>query len=450
MIIQKFGGTSVASKEQILTIIKIVRNELENKPVLVVSAISGITDKLLSLASVAKNEQEVIMSSIEETYQTLVNNLFSDTSVNGTVMEYINTKLDKIRLLISRKNLTPADLDELVSFGEIISSFMISQVLISQGINSQQVIATKLIMTDNNFQNAEFLPQETQKQVREVLMPIIDKGVVPVVTGFIGATENGQTTTLGRGGSDYSASILGSCLNASEIQIWTDVDGIMTADPRVVKKARPVKLVSYDEASELAILGAKVLHPKTILPAISGNIPVRILNTHNPSYPGTTILKTIDQPNHITSIACKRGKKLINISSPQMFLLHGFLHKLFKVFDDLGISVDFISTSEVSICLTIDGHYDTKVLVERLKDLASVEVRTHRATVSVVGRPLTRGSMIIPGKVYTLFENRKIEVEMICAGVLKVNETIVVKEEDADEVIKILHEKLIVEKGMHI
>ena len=295
-----------------------------------------------------------------------------------------------------------------------------------------------MIITDDNFGSADFLLQPTKINIKKILTPLIKKNIVPVITGFIGSTKNNQVTTLGRGGSDYTASIIGFCLGASEIQIWTDVDGIMTADPKIVKKARSVELVSYEEASELAVLGAKVLHPKTILPAVTKNIPVRILNTFNPSHKGTTIMQEARKHNYIASIACRKGVKVIDIHDPKMFLMHGFLYKIFKIFDELKISVDFISTSEVSISVTIDGHFNTIKLVERLKDWADVGVKNDRATVSVVGRPSGSAPMIC-GKIYTLFENKKIDIEMISLGASKINETVVVRQENADNVVKILH-----------
>ena len=449
MIIAKFGGTSVASKAQILTIVKIVKNELHRQPVLVVSAVSGVTDSLLSLASATRNRKELIVNNVQRKHQILIEELFSDSASRIKIMQYIETQLGKIREIASKNNLAPDKLDELVSFGEIISSFIIHQALISFGINSQQVNATKLIVTDDNFQNAEFLPEETEKQVKKLLKPLVNKRIVPVVTGFIGATKDGQITTLGRGGSDYTASIIGYSLRAEEIQIWTDVDGIKTADPRIVKDAKTIELISYKEAAELAILGAKVLYPKTIFPAVEHNIPVKILNTFNPSHKGTAIVKEVSRTNHVTAITCHKGIKMINIYSPRMYLMYGFLYKVFKIFDEMGISVDFVSTSEVSVSLTVDEKYDMIGLAEKLRGLADVEISNHHATVSVVGR--VKGTVpLISGRIFSFFEEKKIDIEMISAGASKVNETVVIKEEDADEAVRMLHRKLITNKGIQI
>lgn len=439
MIVAKFGGTSVSSKESVLTLCNIVGNEINRRPVIVVSALSGVTDLLLSLSVLPKSKIGKKIRQIRNLHNHLIKSLWNSKDLQEEVLQFIDTQLEKIAQLVVEGNSSGESLDKLVSFGEIMSSFIIARVLENEGIKAAQVIATDLIITSNNFGAAEFILGPTKKRVKQILTPLIKANIVPVVTGFIGSTKTGQVTTLGRGGSDYTASIIGFCLKVSEIQIWTDVDGIMTADPKIVKDAGTIDLISYEEASELAILGAKVLHPKSIFPAIEKNIPVRILNTHNPVFKGTTILKEVSKQKYITSIACKKNVKVVHIHTSKMFGTYGFLHKVFNVFDKLKISVDFVSTSEVSISVTINGKYSTVKLIEELEKIAKAEVRSNRATVSVVGRP--PGIMpAIQGKVYTILENKKIEVEMISAGASKVNETVVVKEEDADEVVKILHQ----------
>lgn len=277
-IVAKFGGTSVATKEAILTIVEIVRRSIR-KPVLVVSAVSGVTDALL------KKQIELVRT----VHQRLVNELFPDRGTRLEITSYIDQQLRRIAEITKKTNLSLAEIDQLVSFGEIISSYIISKVLQLHGIASEQVIATKMIITDDNFTKAEFLPEETRKNVRNILRPIIERGVVPVVTGFIGSTRNGRVTTLGRGGSDYSAAIIGYFLGAEEIQIWTDVDGVYTADPRVVKNAQLLPVISYEQAFLLAESGAKVLHPKTMGPALKGNIPIRVLNTFKTENSGTLV-----------------------------------------------------------------------------------------------------------------------------------------------------------------
>lgn len=280
-IVAKFGGTSVATKKAILTIIEIVRQNLNRRPILVVSAVRGVTDALL------KRQVGVVY----EIHQKLINDLFPNREIRTEVMNYVDYQLRQVEAIVQRETLTSSDIDELVSFGEIISSYIVSQSLRISGIPSEQVIASRLIITDDNFMQADFLPEETKIRVRNILTPIMEKGIVPVVTGFIGSTRDGRITTLGRGGSDYSAAIIGYSLRACEIQIWTDVDGVFTADPRVVKSARLLPVISYEQAFLLAESGAKVLHPKTMGPALKGNIPIRVLNTFNISNSGTLVTR---------------------------------------------------------------------------------------------------------------------------------------------------------------
>lgn len=439
MIVAKFGGTSVSTKESVLTLCNIVQSELKRKPAVVVSALSGVTDLLASLQNLPNGAAGKTIRQIRSLHKNLTESFFIDKKVKAEIFRFIDNQLENVAKLLVEQDLNREALDRVLSYGEIMSSFIITKALQKRGIRSKQIIATNLIITNDDFGSAEALYGPTKRNIKKAINPLIKAGVVPVLTGFIGSTKKGTVTTLGRGGSDYTASIVGFCTNAEEIQIWTDVDGIMTADPKIVKKARSVDVVPYGEASELAFLGAKVLHPKTILPAVMKNIPVKILNTHNPTHKGTTILKTdVQKKNYITSIACKKGIKLIDIEAVKMFRMHGFLHKIFKIFDELAISVDFVSTSEISVSVTIEGKYDTTKLVDQLKKIADVEVKNNRATVSVVGK--TPGNMpVIRGSVYSLIENKKIDIEMISAGASKVNETLVVKEEDAEAVVKIFH-----------
>ncbi len=442
-IIVKFGGTSVSTRESIETVVAIVDRENKTSPVVVVvSALSGVTDLLLLVQEHQQTPINHIFKQIREKHENLIYALWKDSAIPKKTISFIDENLKEVEKLTKRKRKTKALSDRIVSYGEIMSSYIISNALVLHGINSLPIKATEFIITNDRFGLADFLAAETRKETKKILLPFLKKGVVPVVTGFIGKTAKGEITTLGRGGSDYTAAILGSCLEASEVQIWTDVNGIMTADPKIVKNAKTVEFVSYNEASELAVLGAKVLHPKAILPAIEKNIPVKILNTHNPTHKGTTILQKVQKNHIITSIACKKGIRIIDIYAPKMFHTHGFLYRIFKLFAQHKISVDFISTSEVNISLTIDGNYDTKKLVKDLQQLADVTVRNNRATVSVIGRPV--GTMpVVPGKMYTRLEEKNINVEMISTGPSKVNETIVVKEEDADEVVRILHHGLL-------
>jgi aspartate kinase len=240
---------------------------------------------------------------------------------------------------------------------------------------------------------------------------------------------------LGRGGSDYTASIIGSAVDAELIEIWTDVNGIMTADPRIVKGARSIDTVSYEEASELAFLGAKVLHPNTIIPAISKNIPVKILNTFNPSHTGTTVLRNSNNKK-VVSIACKKGIEIVDIHTPSMFMMHGFLKKVFTVFDSLGISIDLVSTSEADLSVTLDVSHDVERLAKELRKFAEVDIKKGRAKISIVGSGMAYRRSLL-GKIFSSLNG--IDIEMISSSASEINQSIVVREENADIAVRKLH-----------
>jgi aspartate kinase len=434
MIVMKFGGTSVGNAEMIKRITNIVKSQTHRNPIVVVSAFDGVTDGLIKIANDASNGR-VNLDEIRARHFDVIKNLELGPSVIPTELKELEILLTGISIL---KELTPRTLDAVMSFGERMSARIIATYMSKAGLDARAYNSYDLgLVTDSKFGNAEVLP-ETAVNIRNYFKKL--KCSIPVITGFIAKSKNGEITTLGRGGSDYTASIVGAALDAEEIQIWTDVNGIMTADPKIIEDAVTVELISYEEASELAFLGAK-LHPKTILPAINKNIPVRVLNTFNPSSKGTTILRNARTANRVTSIVCRRNVKVVNIHSPRMLLAHGFLHKISEVFDRLGISVDMISTSEVNVSLTIDDKYSTERLVEELKNIGDVEVRNNRASISLVGSDVGGNSDIL-GRVFANLGAMNIDIEMLSSGASEINESFVVREEDADDAVKTLHNAL--------
>lgn len=448
MIIAKFGGTSVSSKERILNLCKIVNKRLSRQPVVVISALSGVTDFLLSLSLLPKTKIKNKLKEIRQAHQNLIGELFSDNQAQQA-LHFIDDQLQRVdKLLLNQKD-NPEFLDKLVSAGEIMSSYIITQALVNQGINAQQVISTKLIVTNNNFGSADFLPAQTKVNVKKVLTPLIKKDIVPVVTGFIGATKNGQITTLGRGGSDYSASILGFCLEAKEIQIWTDVDGIFTSDPRFVKNARRLPEISFKEASELAAFGAKVLHPMTIRPAIRMGIPVRVLNTFNIENDGTLIRNKVNNFKGVRAVSCKRKIVLVNIYSSEMLLQKGFLAKVFKIFADNNISVDLVSVSEVSISVSLDnaGAGLTKV-IKQLSSFATASVIEDLGMVSLIGEGITTSAHTIK-KIFDLLDKEKILVRMVSLGATDINISLVIETSMVEKAVKVLHDKLLLQQKNH-
>ena len=329
--------------------------------------------------------------------------------------------------------------DAIVSYGEQLLSRLLAEVLKAKGLNARQFDSRRLIMTDDEFGAAQPLIDETNEIVRLELEPSIKAGEVPVMGGFIAGNRAGETTTLGRGGSDYSAAIVAAALHASELQIWTDVTGVMTCDPRICSDASTIPVLSYEEAAELAYFGAKVLHPKTIKPAVDNSIPVRVCNTFKPDEIGTMILaESGEAPNKIKSIASKKNITILRISSARMLGAYGFMSAVFQVFDRHRTVIDVISTSEVSVALTLDNSDNIDKLVEDLRRLGDVEVETGYAVICVVGEGL-RASTGLASKIFSTIDD--VNVALVSHGASAVNLTFVVRESDAADVIKKLHEE---------
>lgn len=442
VIVAKFGGTSVSSSQRISTICKIVKNELDRKPVVVVSALSGVTDLLLSISNSTAFEKNKKIKQIKDLHFLLIKDFWQENQQAKEIHKYIEDKIAEIEEISKSIEFSKSTIDKLISYGEIMSSYIIAQALNSRGILSKPVIATELIVTDDCFGSSEFLLKPTKKKIISILEPLIKKGIVPVVTGFIGATKDGKTTTLGRGGSDYSASIIGFCLNAQEIQIWTDVNGIFTADPRIVKKAKKISTISYKEASELAIFGAKVLHPRTIRTATWSNIPVKVLNTFNIKDHGTLIVEKPNHLNPITAISSRKKITLINIYSTKMYLGKGFLAKVFDIFSKNNISVDLVSVSQVSISVTLDNDENLENAVKEISKFADVSVNRNLGTVTLVGEGISSSLSIIK-QIFELFEKENIRVRMVSLGAIDINISLVINSEQVENAVVVLHDNLL-------
>ncbi|MBI2176146.1 aspartate kinase [Candidatus Woesearchaeota archaeon] len=433
----KFGGTSVGSAESIRQSVGIVAASKGRAPFVVVSALSEVTDLLLASARKALERgfsAKEMIGAIEERHQTVIQGLGLDPGIISEDVAELEQVLFGISLV---KELTTRTTDYVASFGERMSSNIFAASARKIGLSAQAFNAYDLgVVTDQNFGNAEILPGAYQRIAAAV--SVIPKGAIPVVTGFIGKNEQGEVTTLGRGGSDYSAAIFGAALGAGEIQIWTDVDGVMTADPRIVPDARTVDVVSFEEASELAYFGAKVLHPKTILPALDRNIPVRVLNTFNPSGKGTLILKNVARKEHVTAITSKNKIYVININSARMLRAYGFLYHVFKLFNDYKVPVDLVSTSEVNVSVTVDKSFDVSKLVEKLKEFANVSVLEDRASISVIGMGI-KSRPGVGGKIFSMLGKLGINIEMTSQSYADVNVSIVINESRLAEAVRALH-----------
>src|SRR3989344_8673080 len=421
MIIAKFGGTSVSTPATIRTICEIAKKE---KQVLVVSAVAGVTNLLLSLPAAPAKERADILEKIHEIHETLINGCFS-TEIREQILAYVDNQLSEVLKIVKKGKNDKETLDLIASYGELMSSYIIAYALNEFDVSARQILATNLIVTNDNFGSAEFLPTPTKLRTQKSLLPLLNKGIVPVVTGFIAKTQRGKTTTLGRGGSDYTASILGFCLGASEIQIWTDVDGIFTADPRIIKDVRLIKTISFKEASELATFGARVLHPRTIKPAIKAGIPVRVLNTFNPNGDGTLIVARPQLAHPPRAVAFQKNIMLVNILSQGMLLQKGFLARVFEIFARHGISVDLVSVSEVSVSLTLDNENMLQKVVEELKKFSSVSVERDLGVISMIGENIARSPRVMRD-IFEGLQRKKIKVRMVSLGATDINISLVI------------------------
>ncbi|KAL3804271.1 hypothetical protein ACHAW5_005869 [Stephanodiscus triporus] len=355
----------------------------------------------------------------------------------GRLLDECQDMLNGVRLL---QELSPRSLDQLVSYGERCSVRIVAARLNQIGVPAQAYDAWDVgVFTDDNFGDAKLLPSAIES-IRERFERRVDPDVVAVVTGFIGHNLNDRITTLGRGGSDLTATAIGSALKVHEIQVWKDVDGILTADPRLVKNAIPVARVSYEEASELAYFGAQVLHPIAMQPALKASIPVRVKNSYNPSAPGSVIDGVGNPDRLVTAITCKRGVTLMDIRSLQMLGAYGFLGTVFADFEKNKVSVDVLASSEVSVSVTLDKKQrndDIKALCEDLSKFADVELHNNRAILTLIA-DVGRSSDVL-ATVFRSFSANGIKVEMMSQGVSKVNISFVVKEDQIDDAILKLH-----------
>ena len=432
MIVMKFGGTSVKDADAIDRAGDIVVDRLEQNPIVVVSALSGVTGDLLEAAKLAGNGSLTSALSIVDRL------LERHSSLHPSLDSEMETLRDSLVAVQENGELTPRLQDAISSCGEVLSSTIFANRLRNR-CDAVHVDARELIVTDDSFTRANPIIDETSRRLEERVRPLLDAGKVIVLGGYIGRTQAGVTTTLGRGASDYSASLIGACLGSKEIQIWTDVDGMMTADPRIVADAWKIKRLSFDEASELAYFGAKVLHPASLLPAIRKGIPVRVLNSLKPERAGTTITReAASGTSPIKSFASKRGITAITVTSSRMLMAHGFLRALFTVFDKHRTSVDVVSTSEVSVSLTTDDDQSLDEIVEDLRELGEVRIERDMALVCMVGTNL-KDTPGIAAQAFSCL--RDINIRMISQGASNINLSFVVEGDRADIVLRRLHEK---------
>jgi len=443
MIVMKFGGTSVESAAAIERVASIVKARKDRKPIVVVSAMGKTTNKLLAIANAAINgkrddyiRQLHDLRDFHSREARQVVPLAHRAELDRTLDEHFQEMTELVKGLAVLGELTPRSVDAISSYGERLSSYIVSLAFEHFGLTAAHVDSRKVIVTDRRHTQAAPLFPETYARLAATL-PALAKDKVVVMGGFIGATENGVTSTLGRGGSDFTASIVGAGVNAEEIQIWTDVDGMLTADPTVMPGGLRVKTISFAEAAELAYFGAKVLHPATVIPAIERDIPVLILNSRRPEVKGTVIVsRTVACKNPIKSIACKRNITLVNIHSSRMLMAHGFLRRIFEVFDRYETPVDMIATSEVNVSLTIDNTSRLDRVVKDLGEFSEVSTEPGQAIVCLVGENIR----YTPGVASQVFQALNgINIRMISQGASLLNLGIVVAEKDLKCAVTDLH-----------
>ncbi len=445
MLVMKFGGTSVQDAAAIERAAGIVKSRLAQRPVVIVSALAKVTDTLVAmgkLAGAGDRDQALELSrGLRERHYNVAGELLG-TGVFTRFHSELEADFDGLdellRGIAAVGELTLRTADNILSFGERISSKMIAAAFSMRGLNADHVDSTRVLVTDSTYGRAVPQFDETHERLTATVKPLLEKGRVPVMGGFIGATPEGTITTIGRGGSDFTAAIVGAGLGAELIEIWTDVDGMMTTDPNLCPGARRIKVISFDEAAELAYFGAKVLHPATLLPAIQKNIPVQVLNSRNPKNEGTRIIARAPRCRNVfKAIAAKKRITIVDVVAARMLMAHGFLKSIFDVFDRHRCPVDVVSTSEVSVSLTVDSNEAIPAIAADLQELAYVKYEGRKAIVCLVGENI-RGQNGIAARVFGAIAD--INVRMISQGASEINITFVIEEEDVPEVVRRLHE----------
>ena len=467
-LVMKFGGTSVGNAEAMSKAAQIVKDARADwaRVVVVTSAISGATNLLLDSATqAAKGNLQTLMEaekSLLTNHEEIIYAQVSDTKRRAELKEKIRALINDFgnlcRAIGVLGEASPRALDAVASLGERMSVYVLTGVIESCGVSAQAIESTELIVTNSHFQNAHPDFDATREKTRAKLNPILDKGIVPVTTGFIGATPDGIITTLGRGGSDYSAAILGSVLPADDVWIWTDVDGVMTTDPRVVSNARTLPEISYNEIAELAYYGAKVLHPKTIRPVVEAGIGLRICNTFNPSHPGTRLKanKSNGEPVNgqvIKAVTAIRKQKLVTIEGRGMLGVPGVAARAFGAVASTGTSVPLITqaSSEQSICFAVPSESAREVVSSLEKvfayelsedDIDRVWITEDVTIVTVVGVGM-RHTPGVAGQIFSQLGNRKVNVLAIAQGSSEVSISLVVDANSTDAAVKAVHELIV-------
>jgi aspartokinase/homoserine dehydrogenase 1 len=460
-VTMKFGGTSVGSPEAIGNVVNIVSEAARagERVLVVVSAMSGVTDALIKSVddAAAGNRWGYLSCSqkLRDRHEEVIHMLTTPGKNRDGVLAEIASLLSQHVELCSAVSIlseaTPRISDAVISFGERLSARVVAAALRRQGVNAQAVDAGQYIITDDRFGSAVPQWDETYRRIRQGMLPLLDQGVVPVITGFIGATADGHITTLGRGGSDYTGAIFAAGTDSDELIIWTDVDGVMTTDPRIDRRARVLPTVSYQEVGELAYYGAKVLHPKTVQPILNRGIPMRVRNTFNPSFPGTLIGPTSEPATTIIkAVTSVRNVSLLTVGGKGMIGVPGIAGRTFLAAAKAGANILMISqaSSEQSFCFVVmnDRANEAKQAIEAelaseidSEDVDAVEVLNNVAIVTVVGAGM-RGTPGVAGRVFTVMGENAINVVAIAQGASECSISFVVEGANLNQAVVALHD----------
>lgn len=444
----KFGGTSVANAEAMTRTISIVKSKFNSSPIVVVSAMSKVTDSLYKIANAAKSRDERTVSSLIvallQRHLDVAAELIHDTSILCDVSNRIHDHcglLQKIALSVcTLGELSDRSFAMIVSHGELLSSTILAGAMAEQGVKTTLLDARRFIITTGNTLKGVPQIDVIKQRASDAISEAFAEGAQVVVTqGFIASATDGEPAILGRGGSDYSASLIGMAVKAEQIEIWTDVDGVRTADPRYVDNTKNLQQISFEEATEMAHFGAKVLHPLTIEPAIRNNIPIFVLNSLNPQHEGTAILSHENICDGVKAVSWKENIALINIYSAQMVNATGFVSKVFDVFRENGISVDLISTSEANISVSFDKSQPLNNVMSQLQEFADAHLYDDKAQISIIGQNIGLDTTITTKSLQALDD---CEIYMISQGASSINVSFVINRVKLIDAVRKIHQTL--------